>query len=61
MFIRNADTKEAADYLRMTKRVGYFLNAIGWHFAIGVQEPKSIAECSVRPGIHLNRATTRSM
>jgi hypothetical protein len=41
--IRNADTKETADYLRMTKRVGYLSKATAWHFAVGMHEPKGIA------------------
>jgi len=60
-FIWNADAKETAGYLRLTKDVGYLLKATGWHFAIGVHEPKSVARRGPRPGIHLNRATARSV
>jgi len=58
--IWNPDAKETAGYLRLTKDVGYLLKATGWHFAIGVNEPKSVARRSPRSGIHLNRATARS-
>ena len=59
--IWNADAKETADHLALTKHVGYLLKATRWHFAIGVHEPKGVARRSARPGVHLDRATTRSI
>jgi Mn-containing catalase len=50
-----------ADYLKIAQCVGDLFKATGWHFAIGVQEPKRVAQRGPRSGVHLGRATTRSV
>ena len=49
----NADPKETSGDFRITKNVVDFLDAIGWRFGVGMEEPEDVTRRRGGTGIHL--------